>query len=153
MIATFRNTLNDLFLNQSGHQTDSPLENGGWIYQRKDGSLFFRKIGKSQQWRRESGQINLDNPPTIKGARVVGVAHTHPYSRANQESFNKKMAPNVTGPSGWNGERGDVTTANSTQMPDLVVYENKPLGNLPAGEISVQIWGVGPERIPDKNCK
>ncbi|MCV4783711.1 hypothetical protein OFM36_30175, partial [Escherichia coli] len=80
----------NLLEKNSGHQTDSPLENGGWIYQRKNGALFFLRadnavrMGGSPAMRYRNA-IDLSRPPSIKETRVVGKVHTHPYTPYEQE--------------------------------------------------------------------
>jgi hypothetical protein len=139
--------LADMLATRSGHRTDSPMENGGWIYQRRNGSTFFRR---AEQWRRKSGMINLKNPPNIKGARVIAVAHTHPYSEKDQENINREGFRNSR-PS-----QNDVDTANgnfdisqATGIPDLVAFENNPKGiydsRLKPGQIWVEVRGIGPD--------
>jgi hypothetical protein len=140
--------ISDLLLRESRHRTNSPLENGGWIYQKKNGKTFLKKVDVG---RRNEYFVKLKNPPNVKGARVVAWVHSHPYKNFEQEAANREGFDN-TRPS-----QKDVDIANEDQMPDLVVQEHNPKGEydpkLKPGEIWVRVIRVGPDTIPDKNCK
>ena len=143
ILARFGNFLLNLLEKESGHMTNLPLENGGWVYQRKNGDLFFLRAEKfGGEWRRTSGTINLGNPPNIKGARVVARAHTHPYTPYDQGLIN---GGGYGGPSG-----DDINNSISEQLPSLVAHQLKVENNRPLFrvEAAANVW-----RINDKNCK
>jgi hypothetical protein len=138
-----RRIMSDLF-KRSGHRTDNPIEHGGWLYQDRKGRLHFREADAS---RRGSGSLNVANPPTVKGARLIAIVHTHPYTAniqnyaLNNEVWNDPyMGPyQNTGPS-WR----DHDYAVEHGVPNLVIYEART----PDGNGSARwLGGVGPERM------
>ncbi|MGI8541894.1 MAG: RHS repeat-associated core domain-containing protein [Aridibacter sp.] len=136
----FARFLAKLLVNNSEHLTNSPLENGGWIYQRKNGDLFFLRAEKfGGAWRRGAGHIDTrTNPPNIRDARVVGRAHTHPYSPGVQKGINEGKY--YGGPS-----NEDVELSIKDQIPELVAHQT--------GVSSITVEAASNVySIPDKNC-
>jgi len=153
MAGQFSRLLTDLLENHSGHQTNSPIENGGWIYQDKKGKLSFLRAEKyGGGSRRKSGSIDLRNaPPTIKGARVVGRAHTHPYNVGTQAGI--RAGDLYGGPSSraTNGVDADLELSARDQMPSIVVYQSGVING--RREITIEIANPSVHVMPDKNCR
>jgi RHS repeat-associated protein len=79
-------------------------EQGGWIYAR-NGQTIIRRARAGA-----SGAINLNNPPRVRGALLVGSFHTHP-------GFHAQGFP-LPGPSPV-----DVALADARNIPELVMSE------------------------------
>lgn len=151
----FANVFKDLLKNQSGHRTNDPLENGGWIYQRTDGSLVFEKVQRSA--RRADTIIGLERPPSRKGLRAVGAVHTHPYSNKVQDDALREKRGGTGFGTGAHGK--DENVANAMGIPNLIVYEDYD-GSHPANikmdtilGSMISIASVGPDKLEQKNCK
>ena len=147
MVAQFSRLLLDLFENQSGHQTSEPLENGGWIYQRTNGTLFFVRADNASKLGgtavRARGSMNLLDPPKIRGARVVGKAHTHPYTPYEQDLISSGRA--YGGPSG-----DDFNNSLSQQMPSIVVHQIGVIDG--RRNVAFEVANPAVHALPDRNC-
>ena len=79
---------------------------------------------------------DLRNPPTLRGAIVIGVYHTHPYTASAADTSHREGLNNM-GPS-----QTDEDRAFWDGVPDLVVYES----GYRNGASELTAWGVGPDR-------
>jgi RHS repeat-associated protein len=145
LVNRYLQTLAELLAQDSGHRTETPLENGFWIYARKDGSTVTRNVPFEN---RSKKNTDFANPPKVKGARLIAIAHTHPYENGIQESTNSE------GFRGNGPSNGDINLANKAVnllngngLPDLVAFEDNPKGvnnsKLKPNEIWVTVKGVG----------
>ncbi|MEZ5306564.1 MAG: VCBS repeat-containing protein [Pyrinomonadaceae bacterium] len=155
---SIRKQLVKLLKEDSGHRTSDPLENGGWIYQRKDGVFFFEPVSQKG---RLPYRIDLSTPPRIKNARVIAWVHTHPYPGSVQDLINNtegsgkiynlpadtlaspEMPERATGPS--------KADALNSKIPHLVVFEAADFGKGSTGYIVIA--SVGPERVDNMGCR
>jgi RHS repeat-associated protein len=113
---------------QSGHRTPHPIEQGGWIYQTSRGGLVFRRASAD---RLSEGEIDLRNPPFVRGAILVADFHAHPYTEGVANATLSEGG--YTGPSG----RDDRLNYEGG-IPGLVISETGPG--------SLTIWSDGPNR-------
>ena len=120
----------------SGHRTNHPLEHGGWIYQTRRGGLQFIRAGDR---RAASGRIDLRNPPGLRGATVVAIYHTHPYTESVANNSLREGFDNMR------ASQQDEDVAFDDGIPDLVVYET----GYQNGVSQLGAMGVGPNRRGD----
>jgi len=75
---TVRQALDDAWKDSCPHDPQLRHEEGGWIYlDLSTGEIQTRRAGAGLQ-----AELNLDSPPAVTGAVVVGVFHTHPNPTA-----------------------------------------------------------------------
>ena len=146
LLRQFGRLLGNLLEFESGHNTNSPLENGGWIYQRRNGDTFFLRAEKfGGAWRRGTASIDLGNPPTIRGARVIARAHTHPYPKPVQDMINS-AGNRAGGPSGE-----DISNSQILNLPSIVAHQS---GVDASGRETFDIEVANPSirTIPQQGC-
>jgi hypothetical protein len=85
-------------------------EQGGWIYAR-NGKILIRRAAPGI-----SAEINLENPPQIKGAMLVGNFHTHPGFAA--QGYNSPIESTT-----------DLINATWRGVPGLIIREGKIVFN------------------------
>ncbi len=151
--AQFGRFLAELLNSQSGHLTNSPLENGGWIYQDRKGKLFFLRAEKyGGEWRRKAGSIDLrTNPPNIRGARIVARAHTHPYNPGTQAAIDAGKLYGGPSSRATNGVDADVELSATDKMPSYVVHQTG-ISSSGVREITITLANGAITRVNNEKC-